>query len=125
MPADCLIAEGCDGTVDTLACAAGDATCSADGPAVKAGGPAVAGAGRAALPFTGIEDVVLPILIGVIGLMGGVVMYRWAFVRERLTRMRAGVHQYRNRELSENGFRAAAREIGYHDTEYWSRQRSA
>jgi len=92
---------------------------------VQAGGPAVAGAGRAALPFTGIEDVLFPILIGVIGLMGGVVMYRWAFVKERLTQIRTGAHQYRQTQASDNGFRAAARSIGHQDSEYWGRQQSA
>lgn len=51
-------------------------------PIGGAGGvPATYGAGRG-LPFTGIEDMVLPLLLGLVVLLGGVVAWRWAQLRE-------------------------------------------
>lgn len=42
--------------------------------------PVVRGAG--ALPFTGIEDILLPSLGGLLLLLGGIVAYRYASVRD-------------------------------------------
>ena len=112
--------------MDTQSCNAGDTACANDGPVAPLGNPnAVAGTGRSALPFTGIEDVLFPILIGIIGLMGGVVMYRWAFVRERLTTIQNGEYQYRKMQPTVNGFLAASRAMGHVDPDVWSRQRIA
>lgn len=67
------------------------------GPGVAA---PVVGAGRA-LPFTGIEDWVLPILMGLVALLGGVTAYRYASVREGLGRaMRAAQERKARRRVT-------------------------
>ena len=47
-------------------------------------GPVAAGG---ALPFTGIEDVFLPLLLGALILLAGVIAYRFAAVRDALSRV--------------------------------------
>lgn len=64
----------------------------------------VRGSGR--LPFTGIEDIFLPVLLGIVALMGGVIAYRWASARDHVQRVLAAMH-YRRAE------RAARATSGY------------
>lgn len=63
----------------------------------------------AALPFTGIEDVLLPLLLGAIVAMGGVVAYRHASLRENMMgRIAAAAGRPCERAT---GYAAALREI--------------
>ncbi len=116
------MASGCD-LPDV--CEAGD-ECSAGADVLGKSAAPAAVAGAGALPYTGIGDVLLPILLGAIGLMGGVVLYRWAFVRDRLLRISRGMHQHRDTSPSRpTGFTDAARVLSYEDREFWARSRKS
>lgn len=89
-----------DGITGTL----GD---SAD-PEVPAGGPV---AGRGALPFTGIGDVIMPILMSMVALLGGLLFYRHAAGRDAIDMAQAhAAEQGRMRETC-SGYRDATRQV--------------
>ncbi len=70
---------------------------------------AVAGAGS--LPFTGIEDMIAPILLALTVVLGGVVAWRWARLRESVAEAAQRARPIAARE-SRTGYAAAARNFG-------------
>lgn len=68
---------------DVLATDCLDATCAAGGVGGVPTG--VVGSGRA-LPFTGISDIVAPMLLALVVLLAGIVVIRWAQLREAVAR---------------------------------------
>lgn len=100
LPAD----EPCDGVVGAVACGSDNAL-----PVAGEGvGPSPVVGGSGALPFTGIEDALLPALIGLVALLGGVIAYRYATVKERLSRV-LRVAQERAARRRINGYTNALR----------------
>jgi hypothetical protein len=79
-------------------------------PSVGGGIPtAVAGAG--ALPFTGIEDTIAPILLALTVVLGGVVAWRWAQLRESVAIDASRARPLPARE-ARSGYAAALRTHG-------------
>lgn len=92
------------------------ATCTAANCIPSAGGAAVptaVGAGSA-LPFTGIGDMVAPLLLALTVVLGGVVAWRWAQLREAVAR---DAWQARRTPASaptrSTGYDGAARQLQY------------
>lgn len=90
-----------------------DECMGADCIPTSAGGiaPGIVGAGGA-LPFTGIGDVVAPLLLGLVVLIGGVVAWRWANVREAVAAASARRRRTRSWEPP-SGYAGATRQLGY------------
>lgn len=81
--------DGTDGGLipdDEMAVDCIDATCAPVSTAGSGVVPTAVGAG-VALPFTGIEDVVAPILLSLVVLLAGIVAIRWAQLREDVARI--------------------------------------
>jgi hypothetical protein len=79
-------------------------------PTGGAGGiPTAVGAG--ALPFTGIEDVILPILMGLTIVLGGVVAWRWAQIREAVAEAASRARELPARNISRTGYAGATRQL--------------
>lgn len=70
---------------------------------------AVAGAGS--LPFTGIEDMIAPILLALTVALGGIVAWRWARLRESVAEAAQRARPIAARE-TRSGYAAAARHFG-------------
>lgn len=70
---------------------------------------AVAGAGS--LPFTGIEDMIAPILLALTVALGGVVAWRWARLRESVAEAAQRARPIAVRE-TRTGYAAAVRTFG-------------
>ena len=70
---------------------------------------AVAGAGS--LPFTGIEDMIAPILLALTVVLGGVVAWRWARLRESVAEAAQRARPLAARE-TRTGYATAARNFG-------------
>ncbi len=95
--ADCIpVTEACDGP-ECIPTAGG------------AYPTAVAGAGS--LPFTGIEDMIAPILLALTVALGGVVAWRWARLRESVAEAAQRARPLAARE-SRSGYATAARNYG-------------
>lgn len=87
-------------------------TCTGPECIPNAGGAfpaAVAGAGS--LPFTGIEDMIAPILLALTVVLGGVVAWRWARLRESVAEAAQRARPIAARE-ARTGYAAAARSFG-------------
>lgn len=68
---------------------------------------AVGGAGM--LPFTGIEDTIAPILLALTVVLGGVVAWRWAQLRESVARDAATARPLPAKDAARSGYAAAMR----------------
>lgn len=62
------------------------------------------------MPFTGIEDVLLPLFMGALALLAGVIAYRFAAVRDMVARARAVAIAERERRQG-TGYSYAMRNI--------------
>lgn len=74
----------------------------------SAGGGIPTSVGSGALPFTGIEDSIAPILLALTVLLGGVVAWRWAQLRESVARDATQAHTTPARHVH-TGYAAALR----------------
>lgn len=82
---------------------------------VGAGGiPTAVGAG-AALPFTGIEDAIAPLLLALTVVLGGVVAWRWAQLRESVAAAAARRAIVRADQPTNSGYASAARRLEIED----------
>lgn len=72
-------------------------------------GPVV-GAGTA-LPFTGIGDVLAPLLLGLVVVIGGVVAWRWAQLREAVAAAASRARQMPSRSATRTGYEQARRTL--------------
>ncbi len=71
---------------------------------------AVAGTGYGgALPFTGIEDVIAPLLLALTVVLGGVVAWRWAQLRESVAEAARHARPNAAREPNRTGYALALR----------------
>jgi hypothetical protein len=70
---------------------------------------AVAGAGS--LPFTGIEDMIAPILLALTVVLGGVVAWRWARLRESVAEAAQRLRPIAAHE-TRTGYGSAVRTLG-------------
>lgn len=70
---------------------------------------AVAGAGVGALPFTGIEDTIAPLLLALVVVLGGVVAWRWAQLRESVAIDASRARRLPAQDLAQSGYGAAIR----------------
>ena len=93
--------------VDVLGCTTADCIPTAGGIT-----PTAVGAG--ALPFTGIRDVIAPMLLGLVVLIGGVVAWRWAAIREAMAAA-AARKQGRPVVYRVSGYGSASRQIQIED----------
>lgn len=81
--------------------------------------------GAGGLPFTGIEDFILPLLLGIVALLGGVIAYRYATVRERLARMiRASQERAANRRVTGYTWALHNMDADSRTVSFWTGQRS-
>jgi len=83
-----------------------------------AGGAYTPTVGSGALPFTGIGDMVAPILLALTVVLGGVVAWRWAQLRESVAQAASRARPLPARE-TRSGYAAAMRS---HDIERRARQ---
>ncbi len=67
--------------------------------------------GAGALPFTGIEDMIAPILLALTVVLGGVVAWRWARLRESVAEAAQRARPIAARE-ARTGYAAAVRNLG-------------
>jgi hypothetical protein len=89
---------------------AGDCVAGADClPSAGGGIPTAVGAG--ALPFTGIEDMILPILLGLTVVLGGVVAWRWAQIREAMAEAASRARDLPARNAVRTGYAGATRQL--------------
>jgi len=73
--------------------------------------PVAVGSG-AVLPFTGIEDVIAPLLLGLVVFLGGFVAWRWAGLREAVAA--ASTRRGRtNAYTPPTGYGGAAKQLGF------------
>lgn len=69
----------------------------------------VAGAG--VLPFTGIEDVIAPLLLALTIALGGVVAWRWAQLREAVAQAATRARRQPARDAQRSGYAGAMRQL--------------
>lgn len=74
--------------------------------------------GAGALPFTGIEDVLAPLLLALTVVLGGVVAWRWAQLREAVAEAATGARGV-PMAVSRSGYAGAMRQL---DIEQRARQ---
>lgn len=72
--------------------------------------PTTVGAG-AALPFTGIGDMIAPILLALVVVIGGVVAWRWAQLREAVAEAATRARQLPARQVTRTGYEGAMRQL--------------
>lgn len=103
-------------TTSTEACAVdcipgAEETCAVDCvPIGGAGAVPASFAAGGALPFTGIEDMILPMLLGLVVLLGGVVAWRWAQLREAVAEA-AGRARRLPAQDARTAYQAATRQL--------------
>lgn len=68
------------------------------------------GAGSA-LPFTGISDILAPLLMGLVVVIGGVVAWRWAQLREAVAAAAARARDLPARNVTRTGYAAGMRQL--------------
>jgi hypothetical protein len=68
------------------------------------------GAGSA-LPFTGIGDVLAPLLLGLVVVIGGVVAWRWAQLREAVAAAASRARDMPARSVTRTGYQAGMRQL--------------
>lgn len=81
-------------------------------PSAGGGIPTSYGAGSLgarSLPFTGIEDTIAPILLALTVVLGGVVAWRWAQLRESVARDASTARPIPAKEGTRSGYAAAMR----------------
>lgn len=79
-------------------------------PIGGAGGvPTALGAGS--LPFTGIGDMIAPILMALVVLIGGVVAWRWAQLREAVAEAATRARELPARHATRTGYAGATRQL--------------
>jgi hypothetical protein len=85
---------------------------AADCIPTSAGGisPGVVGAGTS-LPFTGIGDVLAPLLLGLVVVIGGVVAWRWAQLREAVAAAASRARDMPARNVVRTGYEGALRQL--------------
>lgn len=77
----------------------------------SAGGGVPTAVGSGALPFTGIEDMVLPILMALVVVLGGVVAWRWAAIREAVAEAATRAREMPARQHGRTAYMHAARQL--------------
>jgi len=78
-------------------------------PTGSGGVPTAVGAGY--LPFTGIGDVIAPILLALTVLLGGVVAWRWAQLREAVAAAASRARQTPTSTNLRSGYTGATRQL--------------
>lgn len=82
-------------------------------PSAGGGVPTAGIVGSGALPFTGIEDVLAPLLLALTVVLGGVVAWRWAQVREAVAQAATRARQQPvDAPARHTGYATAARQLG-------------
>ena len=76
-----------------------------------AGGGIPTAVGAGALPFTGIEDMILPLLMGLTVVLGGVVAWRWAQIREAMAEAADRARSIPARNVARTGYAGATRQL--------------
>lgn len=104
IPTGCEV--DCIPTSEELGCA----NCIPTGALGAGGIPTTIGAGRA-LPFTGIEDAIAPLLLALTVVLGGVVAWRWAQLRESVAEAGARRSETQVERTVRSGYTGAARQL--------------
>ncbi|MCW2923946.1 MAG: hypothetical protein JWM98_1350 [Thermoleophilia bacterium] len=89
-------------------------TACASGAGTVGGRTAVLGAGRS-LPFTGIGDVLAPLLLALVAVLGGVVAWRWAQLREAVAQAATRARPMPARSSHNSGYDGAIRTLAIED----------